>query len=72
MVKCPYTIMADNIVSIFCLVALNDFALIGFCVTPGRLSFCKAMNSVTYDWAFEIYSFNLLLPKMSQLSLLYT
>ena len=67
-------IMPDDLalVSTICLVTLNDFVHFGFCVTPGHLSLSKAGNSVLFKWAFKIYYFYLILPKMSPLSLLHT
>ena len=57
MVECPYMIMPDDLalVLITFLVALDDFALSGFCVTPKNLSLSKAGNSVVFNWAFEMY-----------------
>ena len=74
MVECHYMIMPDDLALVltFCLGAINDFALFGFCVTPGHLSLTKAGNSVMFNWAFEMYYFNLLLPKMSPLNFVVT
>ena len=59
MVECPYMIMPNDLALVLniCLVVLNDFALFGFCVTPGHLSLSKAGNSVAFNWAFEMYNF---------------